>query len=293
MDIMNKNERYLLNTELLQTFKIIADVGNLTLAAEHLHRTQSAISVQVRKLEAELGVKLFERKPRGMVLTDAGEKLLPKARSILDELKQTTSLFETPLSGSIRVGIPDDFSDIALEKILNEFAHSHPGVDVIATSGCTSGFPKAVQNNQIDVAVASNPEDDEGIPLYEEKIVWATKTDTQFNDQKPVPLAILDRSCWWRNAPIEALNSVGRGYNITFRSSSFTSIQAAIRAGFAVGILPASSICERMSVLSKRDGFPELPVSKRSILIGSRISSDLSSAMIEAIKSTRLELQSR
>ena len=287
---MNKNERYILNTELLRTFETIAELGNLTLAAEHLHRTQSAISVQVRKLETDLGVELFDRKPRGMILTDAGEKLLPKARSILSELRQTTELFETPLMGSIRVGIPDDFNDSTLEHILSEFSRSHPGVDVIATSGCTSGFPEAIQKNEIDIAVASNPENNEGIPFYMEKTVWAIKRDTRIEDKKTIPLAILDRKCWWRNAPVEALESAGREYRIVFRSGSFASIKSAIRAGLAVGILPASSVCEKMSVLSKRDGFPKIPASHRSILIGSKVPDELSSAMIEAIRSSRLEL---
>lgn len=286
---MNKNERSLLSTELLRTFVTIADCGNLTTAAGRLHRTQSAISVQIRRLETDLGVALFDRKSRGMTLTDAGGRLLPKARSILADIKQTSTLFQTPLTGSIRVGIPDDFDDTVLERILTDFARAHPGVNVIATSGCTSGYPAAIRNDEMDIAVCSSPDNEEGELLDNEKTVWTSKKGMRIDDEQPVPLAILDRSCWWHNAPTASLNSIGRDYTIAFRSSSFASLQAAIRAGFAVGVLPASCVCEKMAVLSKAEGFPDLPTSRRSILTGADTPNDLMWAMTEAIRNARLE----
>lgn len=281
---MNKNERNILSSEFLRTFVAIADCGNLTVAAERLHRTQSAISVQLRKLEENLCVTLFERTPKGMVLSDAGIKLLPKARHILAELKQTSGLFENPLKGQVRLGIPDDFNDVMLEHILTEFAFAHPGVQVEAVSGCTSRYPAAVNDDEMDIAVCTNLNDDVGEPLSKEKIVWAAKKGIRITDDKQVSLAILDRSCWWRDLPIDALNSIGRDYKIAFRSSNFSSLRAAIQAGFAIGILPASTVGENMIVLSKADGFPELPISRRSILVGDNISKILAGAMIEAIK---------
>jgi len=286
---MKKNERSLLSTELLRTFVTIAESGNLTVAAGRLHRTQSAISVQIRRLETDLEVALFDRNSRGMSLTDAGNKLLPRARSILADIKQTSTLFKKPLTGSIRVGIPDDFDDTVLERILADFARSHPNVDVIAISGCTSGYPAAVLNNEIDIAVCSGPDNEVGETLETEKTVWAIKKGLQIEAGCPVPLAILDRTCWWRNVPTASLNSIGRDYTVAFRSSSFASLQAAIRAGFAVGTLPVSCICEKMSILKKTDGFPDLPTSRRSILIGVGTPNDLACAMTEAIKSARLE----
>ncbi|MEO0569219.1 MAG: LysR family transcriptional regulator, partial [Pseudomonadota bacterium] len=105
---MNKYERQPLNPDLLRSFVAIAECGNLTVAAAQLYRTQSAISVQLRKLEEELGVSLFQRSNKGMVLSEAGEKLLPKARNILAELAATSALFSEPLSGRLRIGVPDD-----------------------------------------------------------------------------------------------------------------------------------------------------------------------------------------
>ena len=280
---MNKNERSYLNTDLLRSFVAIADCGSLTLAAGRLFRTQSAVSVQLGKLEADLGVLLFDRTSKGMVLSDAGVKLLPKARSILKDIKQAAMLFDTELTGSIRVGVPDDFNDTLLEQILTEFGVAHPGVDVEAISGCTSGYGAKVKSGDIDIAVCSGPELDGGETLGTEKTVWAAKKGTSFAQDRPVPLAILDRSCVWRDLPIEALNAIGRDYKISFCSSDFGALCAAIRAGFAIGILPISSVDENMTVLSKADGFPSLPASRRAILVGRHTRDDLAKAMTEAI----------
>jgi DNA-binding transcriptional LysR family regulator len=231
--IMNENERFLLNADLLRTFVSIAECSNLTVAAGQLCRTQSAISVQLRKLETDLRVELFNRTSKGMTLTDSGEKLLPKARSILKEIKEASRLFDTELTGSVRVGVPDDFNDNMLEQILIKFAHDHPGVNVEAVSGCTSSYPAAVRDSEIDVAVCSGPHQEGGDILGTEKTVWAVKRGVSIASGQVVPVAILDRSCWWRDLPMDALNSIGRNYRVAFRSNSFSSLRAAVRAGFA------------------------------------------------------------
>jgi DNA-binding transcriptional LysR family regulator len=288
MVFMKFYERHLLSTDLLRTFIEIVECGNLTIAAGRLNRTQSAISVQLRNLEADLDVELFTRTSKGMTLTDAGSKLLPSARSILKELRQASALFEAPLTGFMRVGLPDDFSDAMLEHVLTEFALAHPGVEVEAILGCTSKFPDAVRGGEMDVAVCSGPNVEGGDMLDVEKIVWAAKKGWAIGKDLSVPLAILDRNCWWRDLPIKELTATGRDYKISFRSSSFASIRSAIRAGFAIGILPVSCVDENMAVLSKADGFPALPTSQRAILVGDHTNDELAKAMTGAIKNSRM-----
>ena len=281
---MKKIERAPVNSDLLRSFVTIAESGNLTVAAGRLNRTQSAISVQLRNLEADLGVTLFARTPKGMALTDEGERLLPRAKSILSALRDASALFETPLTGRIRIGIPDDFDDTVLEGTLVEFSRRHPGVDVVATSGCTSGFSTAIRKGSLDIAVCSGPENDAGETLGVESTVWAAGRTARLAPNEPVPLAILDRSCWWRDLPVKALEEQQRDYAVAFKSASFGSLRAAIRAGFAVGVLPQSCVTESVRVLSKAEGFPSLPNSRRSILIRPGASQELTRAMAEAIR---------
>lgn len=291
MGAMNYSEHTLIDSDLLRTFLVIADQGNLTLAAGHLNRTQSAISVQLRKLEVGLGATLFSRTSRGMTLTPAGEKLLPSARSIVADIRQASTLFQHPLSGSIRLGLPDDFDESVLEKVLSGFSRAHPGVNVVATSGCTSGYPAAIQAGSMDIAVCSGPENALGETLDMEETVWAAKKGMRIEPDQPIPLAILDRSCWWQDLPSKSLDAIGRDYRVAFRSSSFASLQAAIRAGFAIGVLPGSCSGDGIVALTGAHGFPDLPKSRRSILIAPGAAADLTAAMAGAIRQARMDVQ--
>lgn len=285
---MNENERLPIDSDLLQTFVRIAECGNLTLAASRLGRTQSAISVQLRKLEDGMGIALFERVARGMRLTPAGEVLLARAKPILAEIRDAASLFREPLTGSIRVGLPDDFDNGILESILIEFSRSHPGVQVLARSGCTSGYAAAIRTGELDIAVCSGLGDPGGEALDIEPVVWAARKARSWSKEEAVPLAILDRPCYWRDLPVKALDAAGRKHRVAFQSSSFTGLQAALRAGLAIGVLPESCLGEGLVVLAEADGFPALPVSRRSIHVSAHASEQLTEAMAEAIRNTCL-----
>ncbi|MEM6480451.1 MAG: LysR family transcriptional regulator [Pseudomonadota bacterium] len=281
---MNKIERLPIDSDLLHTFATIAECGNLTIAANLLGRTQSAISVQLRKLEQSLGTSLFVRSVRGMALTPDGEALLARAHPILSDIKEAANLFLEPLTGAIRLGLPDDYDERVLERILTEFSHSHPGVQVLARSGCTSGYPAAIQAGELDVAVCSGLDDLGGEPLGVEPIVWAARAGAVWWRDAPVPLAVLDRVCYWRDLPATALSNAGRAYNVVFQSSSFTSLKAALRSGLAVGILPKSCVSDGVRALDLSDGFPDLPMAYRSIKTSNQAPEPLARAMVDAIK---------
>ena len=281
---MNKTERIFTDSHLLKTFLEIADCGNLTLAAARLNRSQSAISVQIRKLEEELKTSLFLREGKGMSLSANGEKLLPAARRVLAELAKVQPLFEAPLNGKIRVGIPDDFDEGVLERTLAEFTRTNPGVEVLATSGCTVLFPEAVRKGDLDIAVCSGPENVPGETFLEQKPVWVAGETMHPHPTEPVPLAIINHGCWMGELPKTALAEQGRAYNVAFVCSGLMSLKAAIRAGFAIGILYESNVEPSMKVLSQREGFPPLPTFKRSIILRPEAPQDLTQAMARAIR---------
>lgn len=281
---MNKTERAFTDGNLLRTFVEIADCGNLTLAASRLNRSQSAISVQIRKLEADLKTSLFLREGKGMSLSAHGEKLLPAARRVLVELGKLRPLFETPLNGKIRVGIPDDFDEGVLERTLADFTQSNPGAKVFATSGCASGFPEAIRKGNLDIAVCSGPDNVPGETFLEQKPVWVASETLQLHPTEPVPLAVISHGCSMGELPKTALEQQGRPYNVAFQCSGLTSLKAAIRAGFGIGILYESNVESSMRLLSARDGFPSLPTFKRSIIVRPDAPQDLAEAMAKAIQ---------
>ncbi len=281
---MNKSERPLADGHLLRTFVEIADCGNLTLAASRLNRSQSAISVQLRKLEAALKTSLFLREGKGMALSANGEKLLPAAREVLAELANVQSLFAKPLNGRIKVGIPDDFDEGVLERALGDFTQTNPGVDVLARSGCTAVFPEAIRKGELDIAVYSSPDGGLGKVFLEQRPVWVASDAMPTPHVDPVPLALISHGCWMGELPKTALEQCGRPYNIAFECSGLMSLKAAIRAGIAVGIIYESNVGPGMRILSGRDGFPPLPSAKRSIIVHPDAPQDLAKAMAEAIQ---------
>lgn len=281
---MNKTERLFTDGNLLKTFVEIADCGNLTLAASRLNRSQSAISVQIGKLETELNTSLFLRDSKGMSLSAQGEILLPAARSVLAELAAVQSLFATQLNGRIRVGIPDDFDEGVLERTLAEFTRTNPGVEVLASSGCTVVFPDQIRKGELDIAVCSAPDTVFGETFLEQKPVWVASETMSPLPPDPVPLAVINHGCWMGELPKIALEDQGRPYNIAFECSGMMSLKASIRAGFAIGILYESNVEPGMKILSPKDGFPALPTAKRSILAAPDAPQDLVRAMAKAIR---------
>ena len=271
------------SSELLRTFCAVADIGSVTQAASALSRTQSAISVQLRKLEAELSVSLFERLARGVVLTDDGKKLLPVAQKVLAEIDKAGLLFTTPLQGAIRVGIPDDYTETILEQALAQFCSRHSAVEIFVKSGCTAGFPEAINKGELDLAVYSAGPIASGDAFFSEPTVWAASAEFLPDVNVPVPLAVFDRHCWWRDIGSEALEQAGRSWRVACLSESFASIKSSIRAGLAVGTLAESAVDASMQVLGPRQGFPELPPTSLALLKSPNAGSDIVREMEKAI----------
>jgi DNA-binding transcriptional LysR family regulator len=207
--VMKQSERSRIDSDLLQTFLMVAEARNITRAADRLGRTQSAISVQIQKLEDVLSAKLFRREARGMTLTEAGEALLPAARRALGEIERIGDLFAKPLLGRVRVGIPEDYGTSVLEKVLATFAARHPGVEVVVRCGFSGRFPDAVKRGELDLAVhAADPNDRVGKLLLTEQTRWVAHPGLKLDSTEPAPLALFDRDCWWRDSAIAALNGL-------------------------------------------------------------------------------------
>ena len=288
MVAMNKSELMASSSHLLRTFVTIANCGNITHAADQLDRTQSAISVQTKRLEEILDVRLFTRQSSGMLLTAEGKKLLPDAQRIVSELKRLGALFGDPLQGCVRVGIPDDYADSVLESVLAEFAQRHPHVEVSARFGCTSKFPDAIRKGTLDVAVVSKHNANPDELIASESNVWVASPELKLSAKDTVPLAILDRDCGWRVFASNALDDVGRNWRIAYASENFTGVKAAIRTGLAVGTMPRSLKDPTMIELENKDGFPSLPSTMRGVITAYDPPNDIVAAMVEAIKSATM-----
>ena len=252
-----------LESDLLRTFVAVAETGSVTLGAGRIHRTQSAASLQIKKLEETLGGPVFLRHGRGVALTPMGERLLPVARQVTATLDRTLrEMTAAPLTGRIRLGIPDDHSSDTLAPIIAAFCQSHPSVELEVICNLSAQFPALLAQGNLDLAVyeVATPDDPASI-LWRDATQWVT---SRFHDQHkaPVlPVALFDRNCWWRDAALAALEAMNRPYKVIYSSQSVQGITAAVEAGVAVALLGRNALGEKVIALGPHDGFPEMPIS--------------------------------
>ncbi|MCY6382879.1 LysR family transcriptional regulator [Hoeflea prorocentri] len=275
-----------LDTDLLRTFLAIADAGSFLGGAARIFRSQSAASMQIKKLEDVLGAPVFIRHGRGVKLAPLGEKLEPVARRTIVLLDDALDQIRGDgLAGSLRVGIPDDQSRTVLARIIGDFAGAHPSVELSVHCALSSGFSKALKTGELDLAVHEVESLEAGmIPLRREKLVWTASRAHHLIDRDPLPVAVFDRACWWRDMSLRLLQAAGRQYRIVYSSESTTGIVAAIEAGIAVGLLGESSLNDRLKPLSSNHGLPIPPASHLVIEFSPSQESDIRRAMTDTIR---------
>lgn len=142
-----------LDSDLLRTFVAVADTGNFTKAAERAGRTQSAVSMQMKRLEGMIGDSLFERGSRGVALTQRGGELIANARRIVSLLDETAaSMVAAPLGGPVRIGIPEEYGHAILSRALGVFAKRHPQVDITVRYAHSGAQIAALAAGELDLA---------------------------------------------------------------------------------------------------------------------------------------------
>jgi DNA-binding transcriptional LysR family regulator len=251
----------LIEPELLHTFAAIADSGSFTEAARRVFRTQSAVSMQMKRLEELIGRPVFARSGRGVELTRDGELLLGHARRILRLHHEALAAFSDPdLEGTVTLGTPDQYASLFLPRILARFAETHPRIHVEVVCDVTASLMRRLAEGGIDLALVTQDVcQTSGVILLREPVVWATATRHCVHEQSPLPLALFHAGCNYRKWAVDALDGVARPYRVAYSSMSWAGINAALRAGLALSAVPRSSIGEGLRVLGEAEGFPPLP----------------------------------
>jgi DNA-binding transcriptional LysR family regulator len=247
-----------LESDLLRSFLVVADAGSVTIAAARLSRTQSAVSLQIKRLEDSLGQPLFERQARGVSLTARGEQLLPYARrmvSLLDEA--AIALREKPLQGPVRVGIPDEYSGTVLPRALAAFDERHEGVQVSVRVGHSINQIEALEADEIDLAVIYDWEYvQEGEVLCVDPTVWVTSLTHQQHLRRPVPVAVYFRSDWSRDYAESGLTRQRIDWRPAWSCDMAGGFRVAVTNGVAVAPLSRSTIPAGCRELTAQDGYP-------------------------------------
>jgi DNA-binding transcriptional LysR family regulator len=250
-----------LEPDLLRTFIAIAETGSFTAAARRVHRTQSAVSMQIKRLEEGLGRSLFEREGRSSGLTAHGEILLDHARRILRAHQEALAAFDAQaVQGHVRVGSPDDYASTFLPGILARFAQTHPRVHVEVICESSIDLLGRLAAGEVDLAlVTQGTGESGGVVVHREPLVWVTSAHHCAHEDDPLPLAVFEPGCCFRRHATERLAAIGRQARIAYTSLSVAGIYAALDAGLACSVLMRSNVRPGLRVLTEAEGFPKLP----------------------------------
>ncbi|TCR72201.1 LysR family transcriptional regulator [Rhizobium sp. BK376] len=262
--------------DLLRTFAAVVDAGGFTRAGDRVHLTQSTVSQQIKKLEANIGHSLLlrDRSTGGIQTTEEGEVLLSYARRILATAEEATDIMRKPAAPkTVRLGVPEDFAGRRLIDLLSGFSSASPHVRLDTVSGWSVELRRLLHADEIDLALIKR-EPDEGACLasWTEELVWVESMDRPVRDD-PVPLAVFPVGCIYRERAIRFIEQSGRRWRIAYTSQGLMGVQAAVASGLGISLLPSDAVLPEHRPLDAADGFDPQPSSELALVKGrSRLS---------------------
>jgi DNA-binding transcriptional LysR family regulator len=248
----------MLDLELLRSFVSVVDAGGFTRAGERVHRTQSTVSQQIKRLEDDIGQPLLNRNGKDVTPTEVGERLLSYARRLLALAEEARDVVTRPdHEGAVRLGVPEDFAAYRLAKLLASFARSHPALRLDVRADQSAYLKRDLDRGDLDLALFKRDAGGkDGIAVWPERVHWVTsKSHPMQAKTGSVPLIGFPAGCLYRGRAIHALESDGRAWHMAYTSSSLAGIQAAVAAGMGLSILSEMAIQADHRVLTAKDGF--------------------------------------
>jgi DNA-binding transcriptional LysR family regulator len=256
-----------LDLDVLRTFVAIVDQQSFAVAAEQVHRTQSAVTQQMARLEEQLGVALFEKVGRSKRLTKHGVRLLEHARRLLamnDEALQ--ALAASDLRGPLRIGSLHDAAEFLLPPLLARFSQLYPNVQIEVHPERTIHLMQALKRGDIEIAILAMPEG-EVDPAHPSKrlrtspLVWLAAADYVHDPSQPVSLVVPDEPSRYRASALAALDAQQIAWRIRHVSTSlaFGGLRAALRAGLGVTVRVIEMLSADLRVVGEAEGLPRLP----------------------------------
>lgn len=250
-----------LDTDLLAAFVSVAETGSFTKAAQQLHRTQSTVSLQIKRLEEIAGATLFERTTRSIALTRSGEILLAYARRILQLQFEALSMSSGGARGPlVRLGLPEDYAACVLPPLLRALRESSSDIELHIYCAMSLELIERLHDGALDLTLGIRClPTSEGHALCEEPVVWTAGADFTLSSEDSVPLAVYPPGCPFRARALDALAGVGRRGHVVYTSQNPTGIEIAVREGLGVTVRSRRTLPAGWRVLTPEDGFPALP----------------------------------
>lgn len=273
----------MLDPDLLRTFLAISDTGSFTAAGAVVGRTQSAVSMQIRRLEEQLRCSLLRRSAHEVALTPQGEILRRHARLVLNAQQAALAALNRPDAPyEISLGIPDDYALGLLPVVLGDFASVHPNASVAVTCEPSRDIIRSMADGAYDLALVTEGQGPvTGPVVHQEPCHWVTGATGDAHRRDPLPLAFGPAGDTYRQWGIDRLMEQGRAFRIAYTSVSMAGIRGAVGSGLAVSVMARSSMTAAMRALTRAEGFPDLPTLRVRLMSSPRNRTE----MVQALES--------
>lgn len=263
--------------DLLRTLIVVVERQSFTAAGEQLLRTQSAISLQMKRLEETLGKKVLERgSGQGMALTAYGRLVHQYAREILElndaMIREITHHKEPKI---LRLGVPDDYAELILPDIVARLSRMEDHLEIQIVADLSTTLDAMVDQGELDMAIMTQDKDLDGLGLCEERLTWVGRDRDVIRRNDPLNLALFPDGCGVRSNALRALKKSKLKWHIGFCSKSFSILKATMLTQGAIGVLPRRAVPRDLVALGHDDGLPALDDSRLIMRFNQSSSYDL------------------
>lgn len=248
--------------DLLRVFVAVVDYGGFTAAAQVLHRTQAAVSLQIKRLEETVQVALFQHPRRAVQLTPRGELLLEYARRMISLNDEALSAVRgDEVAGRVRIGAINNYASGILPPLLADFCSIHPEVQIEVHTGVAAEMEKKL-GSTFDLTINLHvPGSGEGVLISRQEPIWVTSLHNSPHKREPLPLALMPNGSLFRRYALQALAKQGRAWHLAQESTNIAAVEAATAAGLAITVFQRKSVdFKRLRQLTEAEGFPKLPL---------------------------------
>lgn len=246
---------------LLRAFVAVAETGGMTSAGRDLHLTQAAVSQQIKRLEEQLQLELFDRRLRKLSLTPDGERLLGHARRVLALNDEIWGMMTSPgIAGEVKIGVPGDILAPFMPPILKNFSKAWPRVDVTLVVDATPSLLELLRRGEIDLTLTTERVcGDDGEVLLADRLVWAGAKEGDAHKRNPLPVSLGCETCIFRESATKALADSGRDWRYVSSVSDTSALYTTLEADLAVAPLLSHSVPDDLNILVPDEGLPKLP----------------------------------
>ena len=275
----------------LRSFLLIAEGRSFAQASALVGRSPSAVTLQIQRLEQDLGTQLLRRSNREVGLTLAGERLLGFARRLVQTNDEAVLAFQASGEAKqLRFGATQDLADAILPDVLRRFSLERPEVELTLRVDRSTNLIEAVKTGEIDAAIAVRRDDPLNRALLAEMpMVWIGQDGMNLPGDRPVPLVLFDAPCSFRSAAIDALAAAGRPYRMALTSPSLTGLRSAVGVGLGITVRTELLLGPGLADVGDGLGLPVLPEAALSLYLNPE--SDPSPAREDFIALCRLAFQ--